>query len=51
MEKGMEVVSVEVALAAKVEVSLEVLFFVVMLETRTVSLVFVISLVVAMGMG
>ena len=47
----MEAISAEVALAVKAEVSLEVLFFVVMLETRTVSLVFVISLVVAMGMG
>ena len=51
MEKGMEAISVEVALVVKVEVSLEVLFFVVILETRTVSLVLVISLVVAMGMG
>ena len=51
MEKGMEAISAEVALAVKAEVSLEVLFFMVMLETRTVSLVFVISLVVAMGMG
>src|ERR1700720_1590683 len=51
MEKGMEAISAEVALAAKVQVSLEVLFFVVMLETQTVSSVFVISLVVAMGMG
>ena len=51
MEKGMEAISVEVALVVRVEVSLEVSFFVVMLETRTVSLVLVISLVVAMGMG
>src|ERR1700722_11708006 len=51
MEKGMEAISVEVALVVRVEVSLEVSFFMVILETRTVSLVFVISLVVAMGMG
>src|SRR3984957_20795792 len=51
MEKGREAAAVEVALVVKLEVSLEVLFFVVMLETWTVSLVLVISLVVAMGMG
>ena len=51
MEKGMEAISVEVVKVVKVEVSLEVSFFVVILERRTVSLVLVISLVVAMGMG
>src|ERR1700722_12845964 len=51
MEKGREAAAVEVALVVKLEVSLEVLFSVVILETWTVSLVLVISLVVAMGMG